>query len=168
MGLFLCQNGIVSGPLFSGRISLLQPNMGGIFVIAVLCVDDRGGRAFHGRRQSQDRVLRRELMARVGSGHIWMNAYSAGQFEPEYAGQIRVAEDCLQRAGRGEFCFVETQPLANCEDRLEQIILFRWNRLYPADTWLDLPLSRHGWHVAERWDFPGFSHKKITQEVYVT
>ena len=33
---------------------------------------------------------------------------------------------------------------------------------------LDLPLSRHGWHVAERRDFPGFSHKKITQEVYVT
>ena len=136
-------------------------------MIAALCVDDRGGMAFNGRRQSQDRILRKVLMARAGPCPVWMNAYSAGQFEPEYTGQIRVAEDFLLRAGPGEFCFVETQSLLEYEARLEQIVLFRWNRLYPADTWLDLPLSQNGWHVAEQQDFSGSSHKTITQEVYV-
>lgn len=137
-------------------------------MIAALCLDDRNGMAFHGRRQSQDRALRRELMTLAGSRPVWMNAYSAGQFEPEYAKQIRVAEDFLTRAGPGELCFVETQPLLGWEEKLEQVILFRWNRLYPADTWLDLPLTRHGWRMVEQRDFPGFSHETITQEVYVT
>ncbi|RHR06124.1 ribonuclease Z [Pseudoflavonifractor sp. AF19-9AC] len=136
-------------------------------MIAALCVDDRGGVSFNGRRQSQDRALRRKLMAQAGSRPVWMSAYSAGQFEPEYAGQIRIAEDFLLRAGPGEFCFLELQSLLDCEDKLEQVILFRWNRLYPADTFLDLPLAQHGWHVTERQDFSGFSHDTITQEVYV-
>ena len=32
-------------------------------MIWVVCVDDRGGTAFHGRRQSMDRLLRADLLA---------------------------------------------------------------------------------------------------------
>ena len=134
----------------------------------IACVDGRNGMAFHNRRQSQDRLARWDILKEAGRAPLWVNAVTARQFTDGQQSRLRIDEAFLDRAGSGEFCFVETQPLANCEDRLEQIILFRWNRLYPADTWLDLPLSRHGWHVAERRDFPAFSHKKITQEVYVT
>lgn len=135
-------------------------------MILIACVDDKGGMAFNHRRQSQDRLLRSALMDLAGSRPVWMNAYSAGQFEPEYAGRLRVAEDCLDRAGPGELCFVETQATAALESRVEEVVLFRWNRRYPADTWFDLPGFPRNWHLIRQQDFPGHSHDTITQEVY--
>ena len=48
-------------------------------MIAVVCVDDRNGMLFHHRRQSQDRLLREDLLSRC-PGRLWMNAYSAKLF----------------------------------------------------------------------------------------
>ena len=62
---------------------------------------------FNRRRQSQDRVLRGDLLALAAGRPVWMNGYSLGQFGPE-TGDLRTAEDCLDRAGKGELCFVET------------------------------------------------------------
>lgn len=135
-------------------------------MIIIACVDDKGGMAFNGRRQSQDRLLRRALLEQAGSRPVWMNAYSAGQFEADDAQRLRVAEDCLDRAGPGELCFVETQSLASCAHRVEEVILFCWNRRYPADTWFDLPGFPKDWHLARQQEFPGYSHETITQEVY--
>ena len=50
-------------------------------------------------------------------------------------------------------------------DRLEKLIVFRWNRKYPADFWLDADLR--DWKLIEAEEFPGNSHEKITQETYV-
>ena len=37
-------------------------------MILVICVDDKGGMAFNGRRQSMDRLLRADLLQTVGEG----------------------------------------------------------------------------------------------------
>ena len=58
------------------------------------------------------------------------------------------------------------EPLLPYEAQLESLILFRWDRVYPADTCLDIPLEEHGWRLVERSEFPGYSHEKIVQEVY--
>lgn len=44
--------------------------------------------------------------------------------------------------------------------------LFRWNRVYPADQYFDRSLLTCGWTLRETEEFPGFSHAKITKEVY--
>ena len=49
-------------------------------------------------------------------------------------------------------------------DRLEQVILYRWNRDYPADVRFTLDLS--GFRLRQRVDFAGSSHEKITEEIY--
>ena len=59
----------------------------------IACVDDRGGMAFHQRRQSRDRVVRQHILADASGGRLWMNAYSAGQFSPEEREGLLVAED---------------------------------------------------------------------------
>ena len=66
--------------------------------------------------------------------------------------------------GAGDFCFVEDQPLASVVERLEEIILFKWNRVYPADTYFDISLD--DWRCVSAIDFAGSSHETITQEVY--
>lgn len=49
--------------------------------------------------------------------------------------------------------------------RVERVVLYRWDRAYPADLYWDLPLE--GWTLARREEFPGFSHEIIAKEVYI-
>lgn len=75
----------------------------------ILCVDDKGGMAFHGRRQSMDRLLRADVLAMVREAPIWMTPYSAKQFDPVPV-NLHPAEDFLDQAGAGEYCFAEFPP----------------------------------------------------------
>ena len=50
-------------------------------------------------------------------------------------------------------------------DRLEEVRLYRWGRVYPADVWLGLDLA-DGWALVSQEQFPGWSHDTITKEVY--
>ena len=77
----------------------------------------------------------------------------------------QVREDFLSAAGKGELCVVENKGVKAVVDRLEKLIVFRWNRKYPADFWLDADLR--DWKLIEAEEFPGNSHEKITQETYV-
>lgn len=132
----------------------------------MLCADDRYGMRFAGRRQSQDRVLRQEIRSICGGAPLWMNEASAKLFRKESEAGLCIAEDFLSKAGQGEFCFVEAPPVAPFADTAEEIYLFRWNRVYPADEHLDYLPGDHGWSLTELREFPGSSHEKITLEVY--
>ena len=72
----------------------------------------------------------------------------------------------MDKAGPGELCFVEEPPLLPWLDRLEGLVLYRWNRRYPADAWLDVRPGPPGWTLARREEFSGHSHERITKEVY--
>ncbi|MBU5625671.1 ribonuclease Z [Oscillibacter sp. MSJ-2] len=132
-------------------------------MILIACVDDNNGMLFHARRQSRDRMLRARILRRCAGRRLWMNAYSQGQFPA--GAEITVHEDCLSLAGEGEFCFVEDQDVRPVADRVEQVILYRWNRVYPADVFFSLSLD--GWNLTCREEFAGSSHQRITEEVYV-
>lgn len=133
-------------------------------MIIVVCIDDRGGMLFNRRRQSQDRLLREDLLREAAGRSLWMNAYSAKQFAP-LPENIRVAEDFPDRAGDGDFCFFENVNPVPWLERAERIVLYRWNRHYPADRWFPQPLP--GRTVQRTEDFPGASHETITKEVLV-
>lgn len=135
-------------------------------MIPVVCVDDRGGTMFNCRRQSQDRLLRQHLLETVKNKRLWMSAYSYRQFQEVDKGIIVVDEDFLAKAPNGDYCFAEGQQLAPWIERIEGIVLFHWNRVYPADTYLDLVLSDGNWALVDSKEFPGSSHEKITKEVY--
>ena len=59
---------------------------------------------------------------------------------------------------------MEDRPLAPHLDRLEGLVVYRWNRAYPADVHLDLDLS--DFRLESGQDFPGSSHETITREIY--
>lgn len=138
-------------------------------MIVIACVDNNMGMLFNQRRQSQDRVLREKILQRCKGKKLWMNAYSYKQFEKQAANKditICVAEDFLIIAGAGDYCFIENADVANCSDKIEQIILFFWNRDYPADLYFTVPVNSKPWRLVSREDFCGSSHEKITEEVY--
>ena len=134
-------------------------------MILAVCVDDKNGMAFNGRRQSMDRLLRADLLAAAGEGPLWVSPYTAKQFDPAPPG-LRAAEDFLLRAGPGELCFAEFPPLIQVLDRVEGILLYRWNRTYPADQYLDFVPAAAGFRLVSAADFSGSSHKTLTKEVY--
>lgn len=130
----------------------------------VVCVDSRGGLLFHERRQSQDRLLRQDLLREAAGRRLWMNAYSFRQFRGEAQdGTIQVSETPLLAAGSEDLCFVENLPLTPFPAQAKRLLLYCWNRMYPADSFLSLPPS---WTLLSQEEFPGFSHQKITKELY--
>ena len=131
----------------------------------IVCVDDRMGMSFGGRRQSRDRVLCEDLIRTVekSGAALYLSPYSAPLFEA--CACLRVSERYLEDAGEHDFCFCERElPLA-CAGGFDSVTLYRWNRHYPSDRKLELDLSRY--RLVEATEFVGSSHDKITKEVYV-
>ena len=109
-------------------------------MILIACVDDRAGIAFNHRRQSSDSVVRDRILELTAGSRLWMNEYSAKQFDVS---------------------------VSTYEKWVEQIILFKWNRVYPQDRAFDINLTQNKWKLQSTEDFPGHSHKNVTMEVYV-
>ncbi|QIB69336.1 ribonuclease Z [Aminipila butyrica] len=133
-------------------------------MIVITCIDDHNGLMFNNRRQSKDFVVQRDIIEIVKHRPIYMSEYSYKMFADFHSPNIRVEDESLLKAKQGEYCFVENQRLLNYEDKIEKMIIYRWNREYPADVFLDLSLD--SWKRVETEDFKGSSHEKITREVY--
>ena len=136
-------------------------------MILIVCLDDNNGMMFNKRRQSKDAVLRADMIRTVG-GRLWMNSYSSKQFEEDGSLEsqgIIVDEDCINKAGDGEYCFIESGVVSAAESKIEKLIIYKWNRIYPADMKFDIDLN--GWKLESATEFAGKSHEKITKEIYI-
>lgn len=127
-------------------------------MILAVCVDNRMGISFMGKRLSKDRFLREKLLTLSG-GNLRMSVYSGKQFEQEAC----AGSDYLSGAAEGDWVFAENDEYLKYADQLEQIVLFKWNRDYPADVHFSFPGD---WTLVSSEDFPGNSHETITMEVY--
>ena len=136
-------------------------------MILIACVDDNMGMAFNKRRQSQDRILRSRILERTKGTKLWMSDYSYKQFSEDFGNQIYVSDRLEDAPETGEYCFIENQKTDAFVRNAEKIILYRWNRKYPADLWFDIAFTENGWKLVESTDFSGSSHEKITEEVYI-
>lgn len=130
----------------------------------IVCLDDHNAMAFNNRRQSMDRNLRAQMLERCKTARLWMNAYSARQFEelPEFA---IVNENFLQLAEKESFCFVEITDVTPFAHKIDSVIVYRWNRVYPADLYFPEELLKNRRNVSSR-EFVGSSHDRITEEIY--
>ena len=135
-------------------------------MIIIVCVDDHNGISFNHRRQSMDRKLRDYILKMCKNEKLWMSPYSFKQFAHCDKKNIYVDENYLDKAERGEYCFVENKKVLSYESLIEKIILCRWNRLYPSDMKFDISLNDHSWNCISIDEFSGNSHDKITVEVY--
>ena len=131
----------------------------------IVCLEDKGGMMFNHRRQSRDRVLNADILAQCRDTRLCISPYSMLLFEGSDA-DILCDESFLELAGEGDFCFVEDRALAPYADRIEEVIVYKWNRRYPTDTYFDLDLAALGFKLASSEDFAGYSHEKITKETY--
>ena len=128
----------------------------------ILCVDKNNGLLFFGKRLSLDCVLREKILEISSGGKLWVNSYTADQFEDKSA--LCIDENPLSCAGENDFCFVENIPVDITDAK--KIYLFNWNRDYPADVFFDVDLQAEGFKKTGSDKFEGNSHKKITLEIF--
>ena len=128
----------------------------------MVCLDERGGMAFNGRRQSRDRRVCEDMVREVGKACLAVRPESAALFS-ESAVELLVCADPMSEAGEGDACFLETQKPILREDT-DTVVIYRWNRHYPADLTFDADLS--AFRMTRHEEFAGTSHENITKEVW--
>ena len=127
-----------------------------------LCIDKNNGIMFLGKRPSQDRVQRAEMLTVIGEANLWVSQYSASLFEG--VENIIVDDDYISKAQADDYCFIEDTEV-NLE-KCSTIVIYNWNRHYPADKFFTFDLKKEGFRLISTRDFIGSSHEKITEEIY--
>lgn len=134
--------------------------LGGDIVIIAICIDDKSGLSFFGKRLSRDKEQINDLM-NLCDGKIRIASYSQILFEGY---DVFVDDNLLDNACDGEYCFIENKSIGSYEDQIEKLIVYKWNRHYPSDKKFVIP---EGFSLVESFDFQGNSHENITREIYI-
>ena len=127
----------------------------------IVCLGERGGMSFNGRRQSRDRAVIADILS-YAEGALTVSPRTAKLF-PE--GTVSVMEDPLE--ARYGYVFVELGGIARALERVDEIIIYRWNVLYPMDECFDVEPASEGFRLEECSEFAGYTHEKITKEIYI-
>ena len=130
----------------------------------IVCIDDRGGMLFNGRRLSSDKAVTARILQMCAGNRLWVNSYTQRLFTDD--GAVCCSDQPAQMAKAGEYCFGENWDVTEWIPKAEELILFWWNRAYPADLYFPIAVLQSGWQQIYREEFPGNSHTCITMEVY--
>lgn len=133
-------------------------------MIVIICIDEQNGMLFNKRRQSRDVVLIEDIIKTVGDKRLLIDSFSESLFA-DYD-NVYIAENMLEEATNGDYCFVENEDVSAYINKIEKLIIYKWNRLYPSDFKFNETLL-DSFHMESTVDFKGNSHEKITKEVYV-
>lgn len=126
----------------------------------IFCLDSEGGFSFNNRRQSRDRGLNEYIFGLSKGGKLWMDSYSSALFD---GFPIYTDENYFLKAAPEDFCFAEGNLPDLSDSRLDELIVCRWNRLYPHDSVLSIDGL---WKLYKTEEIPGTSHEKITVDFY--
>ena len=132
-------------------------------MILIACVDDKNGMMFNFRRQSRDKLVIENICEMVGDKKLWVNEYSKKMFEAEKVNLFVSNQDFFE-AELDEYCFTENVIPTKIENDITKVILYYWNREYPADQYFDLELN--DWILESEIEFEGSSHEKITRKIF--
>ena len=123
-----------------------------------ICLDDRNGLKFNKRRQSRDAAVLEDIRRQV-AGNLLIEPFSEKLIQEAEIPYILLPETA------GDY-FAEDVPSEALLAQTEKIVIYRWNRHYPADVRWNPDFSAMGFSLQETTEFPGRSHEKITREVY--
>ena len=125
----------------------------------IICLDDKNGMLFNNRRQSRDKVVLEDIFNDLKSEELCITSFSEKLFS-DYQSQIQIVDTPLT----GGTFFAENIDLSAFNNDIEEIIVYKWNRVYPGDFFCNIDFSR--FNIESVAEFPGNSHEKITKIIY--
>lgn len=132
----------------------------------IVCTDERGGYLFNCRRVSSDRAVVEDILDSLEGNHLWVSPYTAGLFKGTEQKNICVDETYIGKADCNDYCMIEEKVDLSVWTDAEEIVIYKWNRVYPYDTVFPQTDINKNFHVMKTEEFTGNSHEKITKEVY--
>lgn len=124
-----------------------------------VCLDDRDGMLFNKRRQSRDAAVLADIQASIPDV-LTIDPFSEKLIREAGIPYV-LAENALQPEAH---FFLEARAASGVVPSASTVVIYRWNRHYPADVRFDADLT--GFTPQSRREFPGNSHETITKEVY--
>lgn len=128
----------------------------------IVFTDLNNGMLFNNRRQSRDKALIEHIYDFVGRNKIWITLFSEDLFKNKKYNLFEI--NSIGEIGEDDFVFIENYSPKILEKRLNEIVLFNWNRAYPADLFFDISLE--DWYLEDEIEIKGFSHEKISRKIY--
>ena len=132
----------------------------------IVCVDDNNAMAFNYRRQSSDRTVLLKIKELIQGNKLWIHPYSERLLSTTDI-NLCAEENFMEKAGLQDYGFAEITDVAPHFSRVNEIIIFHWNRKYPADLHFPMAFLSEGWKMTGSLTFSGNSHAEITQEIYI-
>ena len=123
----------------------------------ILCLDDKNGLSFNNRRQNRDRIVIEDI---IQNNNVYILEHSACLFAEHSVNKVNNVSDLPNDA----VYFHEITDPKNIIDQFDTVIIYRWNRHYPSDVKFEFTMNNYK-KIHEE-EFVGFSHDKITKEVY--
>lgn len=132
----------------------------------IICIDERKGMMFNGKRQSRDSVIIADIIKGYKGGleeRFLISEYSEALFENSSL-EYKVKRSPMKSAKEKDTCFIEDEWETEYESKIDELVIYNWNRHYPADTYFHMNLE--GYTLVKTEELVGSSHEKITKETY--
>lgn len=134
-------------------------------MVLITCIDEKNGMLFNNRRQSRDKILTNRVLDIVNDNKLWITSFSQDLFDIVEAKNIITDNDFINKIGKNDYCFIEDVIPSSIINNVDKVIIYNWNRHYPADQYFDISLE--GWTLTSEYEFTGTSHEKITEKIYI-
>lgn len=134
----------------------------------IVCIDECFGIAFGKKRQSRDRFLTRDAVEFAKNRRIVASPYSRLLFEEAEVDTdgIYFCDEPMKEAKDGDVIFLElAAPDAEIK-KANEIVVYNWNRRYPATVKLNADVLKACFELKETFEFIGNSHEKLTRSLY--
>lgn len=128
-------------------------------MILIVCLDMHDGMRFNRRRQSTDKDVIARILDMFGDDKIAVRPCSEKLFS---ADRITVPGNPLE----SDVYFAEEICSIPPPNAVEKLVVFRWDKIYPADEKFPMKKFLEEFSIKESVSFPGNSHDTITLEVY--
>jgi len=125
----------------------------------IMCAGKNGAVMFNKRRCSKDRAVVADILATFPGQNICVSEYSAPLFDGATVKVIANADDLMDL----DVVFLEDIPFSQIAEKCDTLIVYRWDKVYPGDVMLTVD---GGFNLGSAEELAGFSHERITKEVY--
>lgn len=125
----------------------------------ILCLDDNNGMLFNNRRQSRDSVLTDDIFNDLKGERLNILPFSQQLFS-SYESNVNIVSD-VEADG---VYFIENLDITPFLEDIDEIIVYRWNRVYPSDFSCNADFSQ--FTVKSEAELQGSSHEKISKIIY--
>jgi hypothetical protein len=128
----------------------------------ILCLDDNKGLLFNNRRQSRDKAVLDDIFNGLNQEMLTITSFSEKLFA-DYNDKLVVDDNPFENESNTNI-FAENLSLQQYFTKIDEIIVYNWNREYPCDFYCDVDFSQL--MLIEEKEFTGNSHEKITKRIF--